>query len=56
MITQQGNLPGHGLVWYNPLVSVNILSMAKLKQQYHITYDSDKENAFIVRDHNTACI
>ena len=56
MITQQGDLPGHGLVWYNPHVSVNILSMAKLKQQYHITYDSNKENAFIVRDHDTACI
>ena len=53
VITQQGNLPGHGLVWYHPHVSVNILSMAKLKQQYHITYDSDKENAFIVLEPNT---
>ena len=56
VITQQGNLPGHGLVWYHPHVLVNILSMAKLKQQYHITYDSGKENAFIVREHNTAHI
>ena len=47
MITQQGTLPGHGTVWYHPQVSVNILSMAKLKQQYHITYDSGQENAFI---------
>ena len=53
VITQQANLPGHGLVWYNPHVSVNILSMAKLKQQYHITYDSNKENAFIVKDDDT---
>ena len=56
VITKQGNLPGHGLVWYDPHVSVNILSMAKLKQHHHITYDSDKENAFIVRDHKTTCI
>ena len=56
VITQQGNLPGHGLVWYHPHVAVNILSMAKLKQQYHITYDSDKENAFIVREPNTTHI
>ena len=56
VITQQGNLPGHGLVWYNPHVSVNILSMAKLKQQYHITYDSNKENAFIVSNYNTTSI
>ena len=32
MITQQGILPGHGTVWYHPQLSVNILSMAKLKQ------------------------
>ena len=52
MITQQGTLPGHGIVWYHPQISVNILSMAKLKQQYHITYDSGNENAFIVREHD----
>ena len=56
MITQQGILPGHGAVWYHPHVSVNILSMAKLKQQYHITYDSGKENAFVVREHNNTQI
>ena len=50
VITQQGTLPGHGTVWYHPHVTVNILSMTKLKQQYHITYDSGKENAFIVRE------
>ena len=53
VITQQAHLPGHGIVWYSPHVSVNILSMAKMKQQYHITYDSNKENAFIVKDNNT---
>ena len=52
MIKQQGTLPGHGAVWYHPQVSVNILSMAKLKQQYHITYDSGEDNAFIVREHD----
>ena len=52
MIKQQGTLPGHGTVWYHPQVSVNIISMAKLKQQYHITYDSGKDNAFIVKEHN----
>ena len=56
MITQQGILPRHGTVWYHPHVSVNILSMAKLKQQYHITYDSGKENAFIVREHDNTQI
>ena len=56
MITQQGTLPGHGTVWYHPHVSVNILSMAKLKQQYHISYDSGKENAFIVRKHDNTQI
>ena len=53
MITKQGTLPGHGIVWYHPQISVNILSMAKLKQQYRITYDSGNENAFIVREHDS---
>ena len=53
MITKQGTLPGHGIVWYHPQISVNILSMAKLKQQYHITYDRGNENAFIVREHDS---
>ena len=48
MIKQQGTLPGHGTVWYHPQVSVNIIT--KLKQQYHITYDSGKDNAFIVKE------
>ena len=52
-ITKQGTLPGHGIVWYHPQISVDILSMAKLKQQYHITYDSGNENAFIVREHDS---
>ena len=53
VITQQGTLPGHGVVWYHPHVTVNILRMARLKQQYHITYDSGKDNAFIVREPDT---
>ena len=53
MITKQGTLPGHGMVWYHTQISVNILSMAKLKQQYHITYDSGNENVFIVREHDS---
>ena len=56
MITKQGTLPGHGMVWYHPKISVNILSMAKLKQLYHITYDSGSENAFIVREHDSTQI
>ena len=56
MITKQGTLHGHGLVWYHPQVSINILSMAKLKQQYRITYDSDNENAFIVKEHDNSQI
>ena len=56
IVTQQGILPGHGTVWYHPYVSVNNISMAKLKHHYHITYDSGKENAFIVREHDNTQI
>ena len=41
------------MVWYHPQININILSIAKLKQQYHITYDSGNETAFIVREHDS---
>ena len=45
----KGTLPNYGTVWYNPSAITNIISFAKMKDKgYKITYDSDKEDAFIV--------
>ena len=43
-----GNLPGYGTVWYHPEGIANILSLAKVKEKFHVTYDSTKGNEFIV--------
>jgi hypothetical protein len=43
-----GDLPGYGKVWYNKAGIANILSLSKVEDKYHITYDSAKEKQFIV--------
>ena len=51
MITNnhKATLPNYGEVWYNPSAITNILSFAKLKDKANrITYDSNKEDAFVV--------
>ena len=43
-----GDLPGYGTVWYHPNGFANILSLSKVKEKYRVTFDSDKNNQFIV--------
>ena len=43
-----GDLPGYGTVWYHPGGIANILSLSKVKEKYRVTFDSDKNNQFIV--------
>ena len=42
------NLDTKDPVWYHPEYITNILSLAKVKEQYRITYDSDKGGNFVV--------
>ena len=42
------DLPGYGTVWYHPNGIANILSLSKVKEKYRVTFDSDKNNQFIV--------
>ena len=42
------NLDTKDPVWYHPEYITNILSLAKVKEQYRITYDSDKGETFVV--------
>ena len=37
-----------GEVWYNPEAIMNIFSLAKMIKQHKVTFDSSKEDAFIV--------
>ena len=43
-----GELPGYGTVWFHPDGIANILSLARVKTKYRITFDSDESNEFIV--------
>ena len=41
-------VPGFVRVWFDERAIANIFAMQDLKQQHHITYDSDVEDAFLV--------
>jgi hypothetical protein len=42
------DLPGYGEVWYNPNGIANILSLSKVEEQYHVTYDRADDKGFTV--------
>ena len=44
----KATVPGWGEVWFNPHAITNIFSYAEMAQHHCITYDSNKEDAFIV--------
>ena len=43
-----GNLPGYGPVWFNPRAIANVLSLKLVKEKYHVEYNSEKEDGFVV--------
>jgi hypothetical protein len=46
------NVPGYGTVWYDKTAIANIFRLSKLKKKHRVTYDSEKEDAFIVHMNN----
>ena len=44
----KATVKGFGEVWHDPNSIANIFSFAELKKKHRITYDSDKEDAFLV--------
>ena len=44
----KGNVPGYGEVWYDKGAIANIFSFNNMARRHRITYDSGKEDAFIV--------
>ncbi len=52
-----GDQTGYGQVWYHPNGIANILSLARVKEKYRVTFDSNGENQFVVRkdDGTTRC-
>jgi hypothetical protein len=46
--TTKAMIPGWGMVWFNPAAITNIFSYLEMAKKHQITYNSSKENAFIV--------
>jgi hypothetical protein len=46
------NVPGYGMVWYDKTAIANIFGLSELKKKHRVTYDSEKEDAFIVHMNN----
>ena len=42
------DLPGYGPVWFDPRAIANILSLKLVKEKYHIQYNSNKDDGFVV--------
>jgi hypothetical protein len=45
---QIADVPGFGTVWYDEGAIANIFGLSDLKKKHRITFDSEKEDAFIV--------
>jgi hypothetical protein len=45
---QVADAPGFGTVWYDKTAIANIFGLLELKKKHRITFDSEKEDAFIV--------
>ena len=42
------DLPGYGPVWFDPRAIASVLSLKLVKEKYHIEYNSDKDDGFVV--------
>jgi hypothetical protein len=45
---QVADVPGLGMVWYDETAIANIFGLSDFKKKHRITFDSEKEDAFIV--------
>jgi hypothetical protein len=49
---QVADVPGFGTVWYDKTAIANIFGLSDLKKKHRITFDSEKDDAFIVHAHD----
>ena len=47
-----GDLPGYGPVWFDSRAIANVLSLKVVKEKYHIQYNSDEKDGFVVTKSN----
>ena len=54
LINRQADIPEFGKVWFDEQAITNVFSLADITKRYKVTYDSSKDDAFIVhinKDH-----
>jgi hypothetical protein len=51
-IELKATIPGFGSTWYDPNQIANIYGFSHMADKHHITYDSDKKDAFVVHSHS----
>ena len=44
-----GDLPGYGTIWYDPMGIANILSLHRVRDQYHISVDSAYQQFVVMK-------
>ena len=48
-----GDLPGYGPLWFDSRAIANVLSLKLIKEKYHIQYNSDEKDGFVVTKPNS---
>jgi hypothetical protein len=51
-IELEATIPGFGSTWYDPKQIANIYGFSHMADKHRITYNSDKEDAFVVHSHS----
>ena len=49
-VYNEADVEGFGTVWYDDNAIANIFALKDIKKRHRVTYDSDKEDAFIIHN------
>ena len=47
-----GDLPGYGPIWFDSRAFANVLRLKLVKERYHVQYNSDEKEGFVVTKPN----
>ena len=56
LLNLDGDLKGFGITKYDPSHMANIMGFSHMADKYHVIYDNEKEDAFVIRDRSTGNI
>ena len=56
LLNLDGDLKGFGIAKYDPSHMANIMGFSHMADKYHVTYDNEKEDVFVICDQSTGNI